>query len=92
MNANKSANIWPFNRPTSKRGRVEYMRAGEQLPPEAMRELEEFLQHLRDYYGVPDGQPVFPDEPKAPRTERTENNQKRATGLNPDDHPWRNTL
>jgi transcriptional regulator with XRE-family HTH domain len=37
-----------------------YLRSKYQLPPKAMAELEKYFEHLRNHYGIPKDQPVFP--------------------------------
>jgi transcriptional regulator with XRE-family HTH domain len=51
-----------------------YLRARYELPPEAVAELERYFELLRNYYGIPKHEPVFPPKPKAKPTD-----QKRAT-------------
>jgi transcriptional regulator with XRE-family HTH domain len=41
-----------------------YMRAKYDLPPEAVAQLEGYFDYLRNYYGVPKDQPVYPPKPK----------------------------
>ena len=41
-----------------------YLRAKYELPPEAVADLERYFTYLRNYYGIPDDQPVFPPLPK----------------------------
>jgi hypothetical protein len=73
-----------------------YLRSGEQLEADDLRDLESYFEVLRAYYGIPDDQPVFPARerhttrlsPSSTRPVKT----TRATGRNRDDHPWRNTL
>ena len=66
-------------------------------------DLEAYAEVLRPYYGIPDGQPVFPDQQPEPRRRRNDEpaadgrmkldkSKPRATGINSDDHPWRGTL
>jgi|SRR5580704_9224962 transcriptional regulator with XRE-family HTH domain len=43
-----------------------YLRAKYDLPPEAVAELERYFELLRNYYGIPKDQPVFPPKPKDP--------------------------
>jgi len=45
-----------------------YLRAKYDLPPEAVADLERYFDYLRNYYGVPKDQPIFPPKPK-PTTE-----------------------
>lgn len=71
---------------------VVYLRPGQpELPPEAMRDLEQYLELLRAYYGIPADQPVFP-----PRKQRAHSEKAARTGSQPSDgaknpaeHPWR---
>jgi hypothetical protein len=41
-----------------------YLRSKYQLPPKALAELQRYFDHLRSYYGIPDGEPVFPRKPR----------------------------
>lgn len=41
-----------------------YLRAKYDLPPEAVSELERYFELLRNHYGIPKDQPVFPPKPK----------------------------
>ena len=54
-----------------------YLRAKYQLPPEAVADLERYFELLRNHFGIPKDQPVFPpkqlqadDEPSAAEEER----------------------
>lgn len=67
---------------------VPYLRSKYQdLPPQAIDELERYYELLRNYYGIPEDQPVFPPKP------HSKNDSKRAkpakTAKNQLDHPWR---
>jgi transcriptional regulator with XRE-family HTH domain len=42
-----------------------YLRAKYDLPAEAIADLERYFELLRNYYGVPEDQPVFPPKPTA---------------------------
>jgi transcriptional regulator with XRE-family HTH domain len=42
-----------------------YMRAKYDLPPEAVADLERYFELLRNFYGIPKDQPVFPPKPPA---------------------------
>ena len=72
---------------------VIYLRPGQrQLPPEAIRDLEQYLEMLRSYYGIPADRPVFPPRPKTaqhtiPAAKRPGRPSKSAK--NPAGHPWR---
>lgn len=50
-----------------------YLRAKYSLPPEAVAQLEQYFEMLRNYYGIPKDKPVYPpkpgqtDKPTAPR-------------------------
>jgi transcriptional regulator with XRE-family HTH domain len=44
-----------------------YLRAKYELPPEAVADLERYFDLLRNFYGIPKDQPVFPPKPKPPR-------------------------
>lgn len=37
-----------------------YLRAKYELPPEAVAQLEHYFEMLRNYYGIPKDEPVFP--------------------------------
>lgn len=41
-----------------------YLRAKYELPSEAVAELERYFELLRNYYGVPQDQPIFPPKVK----------------------------
>ena len=41
-----------------------YLRAKYDLPPDAIADLERYFELLRNYYGIPQDQPVFPPKPK----------------------------
>lgn len=60
------------------------------LPPEAMRDLEAYVAHLRSYYGIPEGQPVFPKRPARQGEAKRTVPSRPAT--NHRDHPWRGSL
>lgn len=63
----------------------------DRLAPTDQRDLEVYAEHLRAYYGIPAGRPVFPKRtPTKASTARRPS--RRATGLNRADHPWRGTL
>ncbi|MGO9458021.1 MAG: helix-turn-helix domain-containing protein [Acidimicrobiales bacterium] len=51
-----------------------YLRAKYELPPEAVADLERYFELLRNYYGIPKDQPVYPpkkaSKPKNARTQR----------------------
>lgn len=40
-----------------------YLRSKYHLPPEAIDQLEVYFAFLRDQYGIPDDEPVFPPKP-----------------------------
>jgi hypothetical protein len=48
-----------------------YLRAKYDLPPEAVADLERYFELLRNYYGVPKDQPVFPPKPATEVTDGT---------------------
>jgi transcriptional regulator with XRE-family HTH domain len=54
-----------------------YLRAKYQLPPEAVAEMERYFEMLRNYFGIPKDQPVFPPKHKPP-TKPKVNNERRA--------------
>lgn len=56
-----------------------YLRAKYQLPPEAVRDLEKYFELLRNHYGIPKDQPVFP--PKAPQPDPFEPPQEMVDDL-----------
>jgi hypothetical protein len=68
-----------------------YLRSKPELPPEAIADLEEYFKHLRDYYGIPDSEPVFPPIPEKYRATQVPKASRKATGKNRNDHPWRTT-
>jgi transcriptional regulator with XRE-family HTH domain len=51
-----------------------YLRAKYELPPEAVADLERYFELLRNYYGIPKDQPVYPPKkaikPKGDPTQR----------------------
>ncbi len=49
-----------------------YLRAKYDLPPEAVADLERYFELLRNYYGVPKDQPVFPPKPKTEASDAPE--------------------
>jgi transcriptional regulator with XRE-family HTH domain len=49
-----------------------YLRAKYDLPHEAVVDLERYFELLRNYYGVPNDQPVFPPKPKAEVSDEAE--------------------
>lgn len=53
-----------------------YLRAKYDLPPEAIAELERYFDFLRQQYGIPKGQPVFPPIKKT----KTDNRSKGRPG------------
>jgi transcriptional regulator with XRE-family HTH domain len=57
-----------------------YMRAKYDLPPEAVADLERYFDLLRNFYGIPKDQPVFPPKPKADEPKGIDNkaNHRRA--------------
>ncbi len=60
------------------------------LPPEAMRDLEAYVAHLRSYYEIPEGHPVFPKRRgAAPQANRGKTSKIARNRLN---HPWRGAL
>ena len=69
-----------------------YLRAGEELEADDLRDLEDYFAHLRSFYDIPKDQPVFPPRPRSRREEPKHERKPRATGRNGADHPWRNTL
>lgn len=72
------------------RAGIEYARKNSYLPPEEAAELERYYKQLRDYYGIPAGQPVFPPKPrtKAPTPKASPD----PTARNRVDHPWRASI
>lgn len=65
------------------------------LGPADRRDLDRYAEHLRAYYGIPDGQPVFPAR-RASKAETPKpsagSRRPRPAGTNRADHPWRGTL
>jgi transcriptional regulator with XRE-family HTH domain len=58
------------------------------LPPEAVRDLEQYFEMLRLYYDIPADQPVFPPKPRRkPTPQRRAQPSKDAK--NDKNHPWR---
>ena len=57
------------------------------LSPHDVSDLKEFMRLQRDYFGIPDDQPVYPPMPKDPS--RASQTRREATGRNRADHPWR---
>lgn len=72
---------------------VVYLRPGQRdLPPEAIRDLEQYLEMLRSYYGIPADQPVFPPRPKAIQLETASAKplgRPSKAAKNAPTHPWR---
>ncbi len=62
----------------------------QQLPPYEAAELERYYKQLRDFYGIPEGQAVFPPKPRNQKPERTAAPDPNAR--NRADHPWRATI
>jgi hypothetical protein len=50
-------------------------------------DLASWFQALRDYYGIPSGQPVFPPRPRV--TSRSAETPRYGSRRNGADHPWR---
>lgn len=48
-----------------------YLRAKYQLPPGAIAELERYFDFLRNQYGIPKNEPVFPPKAKIPAEPET---------------------
>lgn len=79
-----------------------YFRRSDRLSARDRADLEAYAEVLRPYYGIPEGQPVFPEQEAEPRHTNDEpiigappkvtKTKPRATGINRDGHPWRNTL
>lgn len=80
-----------------------YFRRSDHLSARDRADLEAYAEVLRPYYGIPDGEPVFPEQEAEPgrhtKGHSGSNDQlpikkakPRATGINGDSHPWRNTL
>lgn len=56
-----------------------YLRAKyDDLPPEAVADLERYFALLRAFYNVPDDQPVFPPKPEAPAKKVAKATKRRA--------------
>ena len=73
-----------------------YFRRADRLSRRDRADLEAYAEVLRPYYGIPDGQPVFP-KPKRVRPLPTSTRPKldrkpRPKGTNSERHPWRGTL
>lgn len=72
---------------------VMYLRPGQrELPPDAIRDLEQYLDMLRSYYGIPADQPVFPPRPKPARragAAASAPGRPSKTAKNAATHPWR---
>lgn len=72
---------------------VIYLRPGQRdLPPEAIRDLEQYLEMLRSYYGIPADQPVFPPRPKAVQRKTQAAKplgRPSKAAKNASTHPWR---
>lgn len=70
---------------------VLYLRPGQrELPPEAIRDLEQYLDMLRSYYGIPADQPVFPPRPRSLQPKASPAKARPSkTAKNPANHPWR---
>lgn len=57
------------------------------MPPEVIDDLERYYKQLRDYYDIPDDQPVFPPKPRSKSPQRKAAPDPNAQ--NRPDHPWR---
>lgn len=57
------------------------------LPPEAVADLERYFEMLRNYYGIPEGEPVFPPKRRDPAREKRAEPSRDAR--NASSHPWR---
>jgi len=66
-----------------------YMRTKYDMPPEAVRDLEKYFELLRNYYDIPEDQPVFPPIEHEDSQQQSDTSPKKATGRNRGDHPWR---
>lgn len=53
-----------------------YLRAKYELPPEAIAQMEQYFEMLRNYWGISQDQPVFP--PKKPGRPKQDDQKKRA--------------
>lgn len=62
-----------------------YVRSQKRLTGEDLRQLEDFLAHLRAFYNIPDGEPVFPPR----QEERSQYTKPSRQARNAADHPWR---
>lgn len=80
-----------------------YFRRDDRLSARDRADLEAYAEVLRPYYGIPEGEPVFPEQEAEPHRQTTaragskdqppiKKAKPRATGINGDSHPWRNTL
>lgn len=77
-----------------------YFRRSDRLSARDRADLEAYAEVLRPYYGIPDGEPVFPEQEDRTRPDSNDKPEARdqpkakprATGINGDSHPWRNTL
>jgi transcriptional regulator with XRE-family HTH domain len=49
-----------------------YLRAKYDLPPEAIADLERYFELLRNHYGIPQDQPVFPPRREADPSDASE--------------------
>jgi hypothetical protein len=59
----------------------------DRLSPQDQRDLDEYCDMLRNYYGIPEDEPVFPKaKPQGPGAPAA---TSAATGSNPANHPWR---
>lgn len=67
-----------------------YLRNQKPLSGEDLRQLEDFMAHLRNFYGIPADESVFPKRPRQEgRAKQPSTPSKNA--INPADHPWRRT-
>lgn len=55
-----------------------YLRAKYNLPPEAVADLERWFDFLRNQYGIPKDQPVFPPKKSQPSRPPTDRKNRRA--------------
>jgi transcriptional regulator with XRE-family HTH domain len=66
-----------------------YLRAKFDLPPEAVADMERYFALLRNYFGVPEDQPVFPPEQHDRSGPGTSTQVPSEGAKNSAAHPWR---
>ncbi len=70
--------------------RALYLRGADlELSPQDRRDLEAFYDHLRTYYGIPSGEPVFPEGDIVNPPAQIKPAPQPSGSRNRANHPWR---